>query len=321
VGTPPGLPEPKWKDTPESRTGIVELHRDGDSGPVLASIHIDVQQNAVVVMLSRQEGGRVELPAAIPLVYRKSAVLKRPGLIVQVTLAGSLSFGEFGQPIRQGVPFTLVVRAWQADRFILLDRPDNQEWQFRSSHEKHPAANVSWEDAVAYCVWQRLQTGKPYRLPREPEWEAAATGDGQKKTRYPWGDKWNARYTNSKEGGLGCTTPVGAYSPEGDSSFAVADMAGNVAEWCADAVREMRDTTESGLLWEEVRKPFRGGEEPSYESIKRIARGGSFQDSRAFARTTCRCSYPPDHKSASVGFRIAMATELEGLEGLRFETA
>lgn len=34
--------------------------------------------------------------------------------------------------------------------------------------------HVSWEDAKAYAVWLSEQTGKPYRLPSEAEWEYAA---------------------------------------------------------------------------------------------------------------------------------------------------
>ena len=33
---------------------------------------------------------------------------------------------------------------------------------------------VSWADAVAYCRWLTLGTGRIYRLPDEREWEKAA---------------------------------------------------------------------------------------------------------------------------------------------------
>jgi len=37
-----------------------------------------------------------------------------------------------------------------------------------------PADGLSWADAVAYCRWLSLATGRVYRLPDEREWEKAA---------------------------------------------------------------------------------------------------------------------------------------------------
>jgi formylglycine-generating enzyme required for sulfatase activity len=37
---------------------------------------------------------------------------------------------------------------------------------------------VSWSDAVAYCRWLTLGTGRIYRLPDEREWEKAARKPG-----------------------------------------------------------------------------------------------------------------------------------------------
>ena len=49
--------------------------------------------------------------------------------------------------------------------------------------EKRRAADralegVSWADAVAYCRWLTIGTGRIYRLPDEREWEKAAPGAG-----------------------------------------------------------------------------------------------------------------------------------------------
>lgn len=38
----------------------------------------------------------------------------------------------------------------------------------------HPAEGLAWADAVAYCRWLSLATGRVYRLPDEREWEKAA---------------------------------------------------------------------------------------------------------------------------------------------------
>lgn len=90
------------------------------------------------------------------------------------------------------------------------------------SLENHPVVNVNWYDALSYAEWR----GK--RLPTSAQWEKAARGtDGRV---FPWGDEFDKSKCNTKEGGLGKTTPVGKY-PAGASIFGVYDLSGNVWEW------------------------------------------------------------------------------------------
>ena len=64
----------------------------------------------------------------------------------------------------------------------------------------HPVVQVSWEDAVAFCVWLSKKEGRQYRLPTDAEW-SVAVGLGVEKgstpyekalkvAGYPWGDAW-----------------------------------------------------------------------------------------------------------------------------------
>ena len=91
---------------------------------------------------------------------------------------------------------------------------------------------MTWHDALAYVGWLGERTGAAYRLPTEAEWEKAARGDDGR--LWPWGNDWDAGAgrANCKPAGPGTTTPVGQYSPRGDSPYGAADMAGNVWEWC-----------------------------------------------------------------------------------------
>ncbi len=56
--------------------------------------------------------------------------------------------------------------------------------------DEHPVVNVSYDHAVAYCLWLTEQTGTRYRLPTEAEWEYVAAGGLQSK-RSPYSGATN----------------------------------------------------------------------------------------------------------------------------------
>ncbi len=55
-------------------------------------------------------------------------------------------------------------------------RDDGADWSKPgfAQTDRHPAICVNWHDAKAYVAWLTRETGKPYRLPSEAEFEYAA---------------------------------------------------------------------------------------------------------------------------------------------------
>lgn len=182
-----------------------------------------------------------------------------------------------------------------------------ENWEKKKDH---PVANVSWKDVEAYCQWLnelskgRRPSGFVLRLPTEAEWEKAARwrfplpsgesrGEGESLI-YPWGDALDKTKCNTSEGGKDDTTPVGSYSPQGDSPYGCADMSGNVWEW-----------THS------IFKPYPYKLNDGRDNIKaegrRVLRGGSFPSNGRYARCAFRVDYPVIHLFNNVGFRVAVA--------------
>jgi formylglycine-generating enzyme required for sulfatase activity len=173
------------------------------------------------------------------------------------------------------------------------DRPEHWEGvKLPSGKEDHPVVYVSWHDAVAYCNWLAEVTGKPYRLPSEAEWEKGARGtDGR---IYPWGDQWDAKRCNSREGGKGDTTPVRAY-PEGASPYGVLEMAGNVWEWTRSIYKDYPYNPEDGR-------------ENLEAAGTRVLRGGAFYSSARSVRCARRRGCVPfNFFSGYLGFRVVLA--------------
>ena len=107
-----------------------------------------------------------------------------------------------------------------------------REGKIPQGKDHHPVVNVSWEDARSFCQWANQVTGQALCLPTEAEWEKAARGtDGQ---IYPWGNQPPEDKLCNFGMNILDTTSVGSYSPQGDSPYGCADMAGNVWEWCDD---------------------------------------------------------------------------------------
>ena len=176
--------------------------------------------------------------------------------------------------------------------------------QVLSGKPRHPAAFISWPDAIAYSRWldetlrnspttpvslsTLLEAGWRVTLPTEAEWEKGARGaDGR---IYPWGSEPRRDRASYEQRG---TTPVGSHEcPE--CPFGLYDMAGNVWEWTRSPYQpypyDPTDDTEgleNEALW--------------------VMRGGSFADPERFVRAANRGGADPGARRAFIGFRIAIS--------------
>lgn len=151
----------------------------------------------------------------------------------------------------------------------------------------HPVVLVTWEDAMAYAAW----AGK--RLLTEAEWERA--GRGLHGYRYPWGREFVAGRCNCKEAGLDQTSPVGAFSPHGDTPEGVVDMVGNVWEW-------------TNTLYRPYPYDPNDGRESREATGFRVLRGGSFVNDANVAHCLSRLDGDFQFYN-NVGFRCAVSPE------------
>jgi formylglycine-generating enzyme required for sulfatase activity len=183
---------------------------------------------------------------------------------------------------------------------------------FPQSHPNEPAVKVSWSNAVAFCRWLTeserqkgpLSSGQAYRLPSDAEWSLAVgltnepgktlserVAQSRLNDSYPWGAAWpppkgvgNFRGAETRhptaipryDDGAPFTAAVGRF---GTNRWGLADLSGNVWEWC------LQETTE----------PLR------------VARGGAWDtsDPREL-RSAYRYTLTPGTELDSLGFRCVL---------------
>ncbi len=152
-----------------------------------------------------------------------------------------------------------------------------------SGYAKHPVVGVTWYGAVAYAKW----IGK--RLPKEAEWEAAASG-GRENFLYPTGieiERTQANFFSSD------TTAVMSYPP---NAFGLYDLAGNVYEWCQDwYAYNYYDA--SALEPDNPAGPPQG--------VYRVLRGGCWKSLKDDLRCSHRHRNNPGAVNGTYGFRCA----------------
>lgn len=188
------------------------------------------------------------------------------------------------------------------------------EWQGQG----HPAVNVSWHDAIAFCAWltekerkeKLIRSDQRYRLPTDAEWSVAAGLSHEEGISpmeknlssaelevYPWSGGWpppprSENLSSSLKGYEGDnypkTSPVGTFAANPLGLF---DLGGNVSEWCEDALSP-------------------------WSSHEGVVRGGDFSSPFVgFLRSGVRMGMARDQTSPGVGVRIVLSDSGSGPGG------
>ncbi|MGF1525415.1 MAG: formylglycine-generating enzyme family protein, partial [Candidatus Competibacterales bacterium] len=166
-----------------------------------------------------------------------------------------------------------------------IGRPSPPE----SGDGRWPVTGVSWFDAVAYAHWLSEQTGQPYRLPTEAEWEYACRAGAA--TAFWWGATASPSVAHYGQSPLdGQPRVVSAFDP---NPWGLHQVHGNVGEWVADNYcADPRGLPDRDPLLDD------GGE-------RRIFRGGGWSSPPAQLRAACRLHRRAQVADGLVGFRLA----------------
>jgi len=164
----------------------------------------------------------------------------------------------------------------------------------RHGSESLPVVGVSWHDAIAYCEWLTLKTGRKYRLPTEAEWEYAARGGIYKEGyKYSGGSNLDNQGWYSNNSG-GKPNPIKGRSK---NILGLYDMSGNVSEWCSDWYSEEPYIDQSN----NPQGPDSG--------LLRVLRGGSWGDSTHECQVSTRLVNIPMNRHFNYGFRVVSSID------------
>lgn len=169
-----------------------------------------------------------------------------------------------------------------------------------------PVDSVSWAEATEFCARLAKETGRPYRLPSEAEWEYACRAESRENFTFgasispvivnydgtqPFGDAAVGVFRRG-------TVPVGSLGAA--NNFGLYDMHGNVCEWCADEWHPSYDgAPQNGAAW------ISNG-----DIAQRIVRGGSWTNTAEICRSSDRSRESSDlnTKLHYIGFRVATSS-------------
>ena len=163
---------------------------------------------------------------------------------------------------------------------------------------RFPVETVSWHDCHEFLAKlnalpaaARAAVGPgQFALPHEDQWEYACRGGLGNARAYYFGNEHNGTQANSQgEHPFGTETPgiflrrpapVGSYEKVAPHPWGLADMHGNMWQWCENKYEETSDN--------------------------RVVRGGTYSSGCRGARSACRTGRAPTERTTYYGLRVIL---------------
>ncbi len=196
---------------------------------------------------------------------------------------------------------------WQLPLFEKVDilkseREKLSDYEIDTS--QHPMVDISWDEAMEFCLRLTQHTRRNYTLPSESQWEYACRAGSA--TPYAFGSELTADLASliqlmpstiaaeQREEGYIHLTPVQRYPA---NAWGLHDMHGSVWELCLDHWHQSYSGAPSdGTAWIDADAPL---------TSDRVIRGGSWDDSPADSRSACRRPLTPKTRDLGiVGLRV-----------------
>ena len=208
---------------------------------------------------------------------------------------------------------------WIRDFTYSYNEPMATMYFWHPSYDNYPVVGITWKQAQAFCIWRTQLLNQAlvaegdffvqdYRLPFETEWEFAARGTLEN-SMYPWG----GIYTRNRDGcylanfkplrgnyaydGGVTTVSVGSYAP---NEIGLYDMAGNVAEWTANAYDES-----AYFFYHDLNPDYKYNATSKDNPVmkRKVIRGGSWKDIAYYLQVSTRTYEYQDTATSFIGFR------------------
>ena len=235
-----------------------------------------LQQRVAATLLTEQQARKARIKPEITTPLGQTLLLFSPAESPLSTFSMGASRREPGRRANEVLHPVTLTRAF----YLQTTEVTNAQFrQFQGGHnsgqiegnslnrDHQPVAQVSWQQAAAFCNWLSKREGLPlfyretngiitgynpsatgYRLPSEAEWAWAARADGDTLLKFPWGESFpptsavenyadnssayvTGRVLGGYQDGYVVSAPVGSLKANQHRLY---DMGGNVAEWVHD---------------------------------------------------------------------------------------
>jgi formylglycine-generating enzyme required for sulfatase activity len=168
-----------------------------------------------------------------------------------------------------------------------------------------PIENVSWYEAVEFCLRLSMKTGRNYRLPSEAEWEYACRAGTT--TAFHFGERITSDLINCSGGDFYIVpiksnfrkqiTNVGSFNIA--NAFGLYDMHGLVWEWCADPWHNnYKNAPTNASIWD-----------VDGDIHRRVLRGGAWNFNAELCRSASRSWNEAEGGLRMSGLRVVFSVE------------